>query len=132
LAITQPNQDGILGASVQRPNLTGQAFDAVVEDKLNQWINPAAFSAVPAFTFGNSPRVVSYRMPGQDNVDLSLFKSFTIFERLKAQFRAEAMNALNTPMFGRPDTTFNTANFGRVTTQRNFPRAIQLGVRVFF
>lgn len=132
LAITQPNQNGILGASVQRPNLTGQPFDAIVDDKLNQWINPAAFSAAPTFAFGNAPRVISYRMPGQDNVDLALFKSFTIFESLKAQFRAEAMNALNTPMFGRPDTNFNTANFGRVTSQRNFPRTIQLGIRVFF
>ncbi len=132
LGILQPNQNGILGAGVQRPNLTGQPFQSVQADKLNQWINPAAFAAVPSYSFGNAPRTIGYRMPGQDNVDLSLFKTFTIHERLKAQFRAEALNALNTPMFGRPDTNFNTPNFGRVTTQRNFPRMIQLGVRVFF
>jgi hypothetical protein len=132
LPVVQPNQNAILGASVQRPNLTGQPFGSVAKDRLDGWINPAAFSAAPAFTFGNAPRTIDYRMPGQVNVDLSLFKTFTIFERLKAQFRAEAMNALNTPMFGRPDTNFNTPNFGKVTTQRNFPRLIQFGVRVFF
>ena len=75
---------------------------------------------------------ISHRMPGQDSVDLSVFKAFDIYERLKVQFRAEAINALNTPMFGRPDTNFNTPNFGKVTTQRNFPRLIQFGVRLFF
>jgi hypothetical protein len=132
LAIVQPNQNGILGASVQRPNLTGQPFDSVATDKLAGWINPAAFSTVPAFSFGNTPRTIDYRMPGQDNVDISLFKSFAIYEHLKVQFRAEALNALNTPMFGRPDTNFSTPNFGKVTTQRNFPRLIQFGVRVYF
>ncbi|MCC6585797.1 MAG: TonB-dependent receptor [Bryobacterales bacterium] len=132
LPIVQPNQNGILGAGVQRPNLSGKSFNSVASDKLDQWINPAAFAVAPAYTFGNAPRTVAYRMPGQDNVDFSLFKTFTIYERLKAQFRAEALNALNTPMFGRPDTTFNTANFGKVTNQRNFPRTVQLGIRVFF
>lgn len=71
-------------------------------------------------------------MPGQANWDISMFKTFTLYERFRAQFRAEALNAFNTPMMGRPDTTFGNPTFGRVTTQRNFPRLIQLGVRVFF
>jgi hypothetical protein len=95
-------------------------------------MNPAAFSSAPAFTFGNLGRTIGYRMPGQANWDIGLFKAFTIHERLKAQFRAEALNAFNDPMFGRPDTTVGSPTFGAVTVQRNSPRLIQLGIRVLF
>lgn len=47
-----------------------------------------------------------------------------MYERFKAQFRAEALHAFNTPIMGRPDATFGNPTFGRVTTQRNFPRLI--------
>jgi hypothetical protein len=56
-----------------------------------------------------------------------------IRERFKAQFRAEALNATNTPYFGNPGTTLtNTATFGQITSQINYPRLVQLGVRVTF
>jgi len=40
--------------------------------------------------------------PGRVNVDMSLFREFTVKERIKLQFRAEAFNALNTPAFSVP------------------------------
>ena len=132
LPITQTNQNGIAGASLQRPNATGISPVSVAGDRITQWMNPAAFSAAPAFTFGNLSRTIGYRMPGQANWDISLFKAFTLHERLKAQFRAEALNAFNDPMFGRPDTTIGSPTFGAITVQRNSPRLIQLGVRVLF
>lgn len=61
-----------------------------------------------------------------------MFKTFTILERVRAQFRAEALNAANTPIFGIPNTTFTNAQFGQITSQVNNPRLIQLGVRVTF
>jgi len=48
--------------------------------------------------------------------------------------RAEAINALNHPYFGSGiglDPS-NAATFGIVTTQRNNPRDIQLGVKFVF
>jgi hypothetical protein len=66
------------------------------------------------------------------NWDISVFKTFDIYENFKAQFRAEALNAMNTPLFRAPNTAFGNAQFGTVTSQANFPRMIQLGVRLFF
>jgi len=40
--------------------------------------------------------------PWQKNLDFSQFKNIPITERVKLQFRAEAINALNTPYFGDP------------------------------
>jgi hypothetical protein len=72
------------------------------------------------------------RGPGQANWDISVFKTFSIAEKYKAQFRAEALNALNTPLFRAPNTAFGNSAFGQVTSQANFPRLIQLGLRFYF
>ncbi|HEX8889402.1 MAG TPA: TonB-dependent receptor [Pyrinomonadaceae bacterium] len=68
------------------------------------------------------------------NVNLSLSKNFMLGERTKLQLRAEAINAFNHPYFGSGiglDPS-NTGTFGLVTTQRNNPRDIQLGVKFVF
>jgi hypothetical protein len=69
------------------------------------------------------------RGPGQINWDLSLFKSIPLYERLKVQFRFEALNAMNTPFFSGPNSSFGTAAFGRITAQSNTARQLQLGLR---
>ncbi len=68
------------------------------------------------------------------NVNLSISKSFKFTEKTRLQFRAEAINAFNHPYFGNgigldPSTA---GTFGLVTTQRNNPRDIQLGVKFVF
>jgi hypothetical protein len=56
-----------------------------------------------------------------------------IREPIKAQFRAEALNATNTPYFGNPGTNVtNTATFGQITSQIDYPRLVQLGIRATF
>jgi outer membrane receptor protein involved in Fe transport len=52
-------------------------------------------------TFGTMGRNI-FRDTAFRNVDLSISKSFKFGEKLKAQFRAEAFNALNHPMFANP------------------------------
>jgi hypothetical protein len=66
------------------------------------------------------------------NWDVSIFKTFTFRERIKAQFRAEALNATNTVYFGNPNTTLNNSSFGLITSQINNPRLVQLGTRITF
>jgi hypothetical protein len=133
LTIWQPNSNSVFGPTVQRPNATGLSpeVDAPFAKRLDGWINPAAFSLAPQYTFGNVSRVIGMRGPGQVNFDVSLFKTFAITERLKAQFRAESLNVTNTPTFYGPNTTFTNPSFGIITTQGNYPRLIQLGVRFF-
>jgi len=134
------NNNGVIFAASQRPNATG--VDPFAGGNLGQWIdgangtfylNRAAFSNAPALTFGNVSRTLSTRGLGQVNWDMSIFKTFSVTEKFKAQFRAEALNAMNTPMFRNPQPAWSaTNNFGQITAQANFSRMIQLGLRIFF
>ncbi len=135
LSITQSNANSVIGASYQRPNATGvsPATSGSIDSRLTDWLNPAAFVVAPQLTFGDISRFLDVRGPRLFSIDFSVFKSFIIGERFKAQFRAEALNATNTPYFGNPGTTVtNTATFGQITSQINYPRLVQLGLRVTF
>ncbi len=63
------------------------------------------------------------------NFDLSLLKNFRIVERLQAQLRAEAFNALNTTQFNGPVLNPAVTTFGAITSQANQPRRMQLALR---
>jgi hypothetical protein len=135
LQITQAtNYNSGFGYASQRPNATGVSpvTSGSLEQRLGSYINPAAFSTAPQFTFGNISRTLDMRGPGQANWDLSVFKNFEIKETLKAQFRAEALNAMNTPLFYGPNVSFGSSSFGKITTQANFSRQLQLALRFSF
>ena len=135
LAITQDqNFNSVIGAGLQRPNATGvsPATSGNLESRLDGYLNPAAFSNAPQFTYGNTSRTNSVRGPGTANWDFSLLKTFLIKERFHGQFRAESLNVFNTPLFNGPNTSYGNVNFGKITVQDNFGRLIQLGVRMTF
>jgi hypothetical protein len=68
--------------------------------------------------------------------DASVIKNTRIRESITTQFRFEAFNALNTPVFSSdPNTTPTSTNFGKIIRdngQSNAPRTIQFGFRVMF
>jgi trimeric autotransporter adhesin len=134
LFITQPNNNSVIGATYQRPNATGisATTSGTTDERISDWLNPAAFSQAPRFTFGDVSRFINTRGPGLFDWDFSVFKSFLITERINAQFRAESFNATNTVEFGTPNTTFTSPTFGVITSQINMPRLIQLGIRATF
>lgn len=122
-----PNATGV------SPETSGRPQDRIGLDAgSTRFIDAAAFSTAPTGTFGNLSRTLSMRGPGTHNWDISVFKTFTFLEKYKAQFRAEAINAFNTPLFNSPNTTFGSGAFGQISQQANFPRMYQLGVRFFF
>ena len=119
----------------QRPNIDGNpqlSNDRTTDERLAQWFDTSVFSQPAAFTFGNSPRVLSLRSDGIHSMDLSLFKNFSLWEGAQLQFRAEFFNATNTPRFAQPDLNFGAVNFGRVTSQLNDPRQTQFGIKIIF
>jgi hypothetical protein len=128
------NNNSTFGYASQRPNATGTspATSGSLEDRLGNYINGAAFSTAAAGTFGNLSRTIDMRGPGQVNWDMSVFKNFSVKEKLKAQFRAEALNAMNTPLFYGPNVSFGSSSFGKITTQANFSRQLQLALRFSF
>jgi hypothetical protein len=92
------------------------------------------FQVQPAFTLrSHSTRFSNIRTSRPPQIDLSLFKTFTLKEGLALQFRAEAFNFTNTPWFGAPNTTVGSANFGVVTpSQNNDQRNVQLALKLVF
>ena len=123
------------GSEVLRPNLTGVSpvEHGSVISRLNQYLNPAAFSQPAPFTFGNAPRTLSnVRAPGYHDLDFSLFKNVSVTNRVNAEVRAEAFNLLNQVQFGFPYMTLSSGQFGVISSQRNSPRQIQLAVKVLF
>lgn len=70
---------------------------------------------VPGVTVGNLGRN-TFHGPGtiQDNV--SLFKTFTFFERTSLDVRADVFQLSNSPQFANPNTSITATNFGQVTS----------------
>jgi len=103
-----------------------------VVSRLNDYINAAAFSIAPQGTFGNTPRTLGTRGPGQKNWDSSLFKNFRFGERVNAQFRLETLNTFNSPLFHTPNTDVSSGSFGVINTMDNFSRQLEMAIRFTF
>ena len=126
------NNSGLLG-STQRPNIVSGvdlATSGSLDDRLTNWINTAAFTAAPAFTFGNAPRTLpNLRTPGQKNVDLSIQKSQKVAGKTVA-VRADVLNLFDSPLFTTLNSQFGTATFGQLTAVGGFARSVQFQVKV--
>ncbi len=117
----------------QRPDSTGVSPALSGARTIDRWFDTNQIVRPAPFTFGTLGRTVTaVRADNAKHVDLSLFKSFRPSERLTVQFRAEAFNLANTPLFSQPNTTQGSALFGVVTGQENAPRQVQLGLKVLF
>jgi hypothetical protein len=119
----------------QRANWNGQNPNpgGKVANRLNTYFNVNDFSQPAAFTYGNSPRMFgNLRSDDFISTDLSGIKNFHIHDRVSCQFRAEAFNLFNHPIFGPPDTTFGDGTTGIVNSQVNLPRQIQLAVKALW
>ncbi len=68
------------------------------------------------------------------NVDMRLVKNVKITERIATQFEYVVTNVFNHPVFYNPslDPTAGASSFGVISSQGNFPRAMQFGLRVTF
>ena len=136
----------IVGASFsyipnQRPDLTcnpatGAPHTAAV------WFNPNCFS-FPASQFvpGNAPAYLDgVRTMGAQDLDLSLYKTFSITESKNLRFEVSSYNVTNRAQFAMPNVPTltvvsaspSTAAFGQITSTINTPRQFQFGARFSF
>ena len=71
--------------------------------------------------------------PGTKQLDLSLFKNFSLPEHVQLQFRAEAFNLSNTPQYLQPNGDITSSGFGQITSTRfSSERQIQFALRASF
>jgi hypothetical protein len=109
------------------------------------YFNTAAFVAPPQTTFGTAPNTFTtysrpgnsardlLRGPGLSNLDLSIFKNFSLTERMVLQIRGQAYNISNTPHFANPNADLSQGNFGKITSTIPFSfRTLELGARLTF
>jgi hypothetical protein len=131
-----PLQGATLWEGVQRPNLIGDPrLPGSVKDRLNRYLNEAAFSRPAPDTFGSAPRTLpNYRSPGIRNADLAIFKNVSFTERQYVQFRLEAFNFTNTATFATPHMQFGASNFGVIDTYAGGrgPRELQVAIKYYF
>jgi len=59
-------------------------------------------------------------------------KSVRITERWRATFRSEFFNVFNKPKFWMPNTTFNSVQFGQVSSSAGLPRVLQFSLKIQF
>ena len=118
----------------QRPNLVGTPKRNHGSDWVDNYFEDnSVFQRPDPFTLGNAPRTIgSVRSPWSFTADLSVGKQFRIREEMNLEFRVEAKNALNHPVFGTPDTNLGDDTFGTVSYTAIGPREVQLGFKFNF
>ncbi|MEW6321100.1 MAG: TonB-dependent receptor [Acidobacteriota bacterium] len=130
------------GFRVQRPNLTGSAIETEGgrEDRFfgggatpGLWLNASAFTHPGQFALGTAPRTLEdARTPHRNNWDFVAAKDVRFGGSQRLQIRVEIINITNTVKTNTPNTSFGSAAFGRITSQRGFMRMTQLMFRYSF
>lgn len=113
------------------PNVVGNP--KVSSPGYQQWYNPAAFATPASGTFGNEKRDFLIG-PNWRDLDLSLGKTFRLYENLHLEVRADSFDAFNHPNFSQPSTATGTGVVGGgvITSTAASNRIIQLGGRFSF
>ena len=145
--ITSGKDDNVDGDNNDRPNLISGKTARLLgahrsrQEELAQWFDVNAYCEIGATgcpagagTGGvdGTVRVNSLDAPGYKNVNASLFRDFTIFERMKFQFRGEATNVFNFVNLNAPGGTLTSpSSFGVITGAAQM-RVIQVGGKMTF
>jgi hypothetical protein len=126
----------------QRPNLTCDPNKDAPHTAAT-WFNPNCF-AYPAspYVAGNAPAyLANVRTMGANNVDLSLYKNFSLGEKRDIRIEISSYNIANRAQLGMPNVpsifAVNTeagqaAAFGQISATVNTPRQFQFGSRFTF
>jgi hypothetical protein len=134
-----------------RPDILGNVSTGSLQlvNGQRQWVtvSPNAFAAPPTNGSGKFIRPGTlgrnhFYGPGYGTWDASLFKKFSLTERVKMEFRAEGFNILNHPQYVNPNTDLGGINgsglpsnssFGLINSTRQFSeRQIQFAFRFTF
>jgi hypothetical protein len=120
------------GAGYDRPNTTGVSpyLDNPVPSR---WWTTAAFTPNVAGTFGSAGRNALIG-PRFFTLDASAHKEFRMpyKESHMLQFRFEAFNALNHPVWGTPNSNVLSSGFGTITSTAVSMRQLQMALKYSF
>jgi hypothetical protein len=116
-----------------------QPTGALLPQSNAHWFNNNAqcYQAFPVNSINNAlpPRFSgNVEQPTAPQLGMAITKTTAIREHYNLTFRAEAFNALNTPILGNvQSTTFTSPVFGVIPqSQNNFPRNIQFALKLTY
>jgi hypothetical protein len=120
-----------LGHGDQRPNTVPGQDPNDGPGTIDEWFNKAAFVLQSTTEYGNAERNSIYG-PGIFNFDMSIMRNFLFGGGKSLQFRLEAFNTFNQPVWNDPNTSVISAQYGNITSTRKPMRELQLGVKFGF
>ncbi len=99
----------------------------------SHWYNTSCFVSPASYVFGNEGRNVLTGQ-GHNNMDLALHRIFPLRfrEGMALEFRAEAYNLFNHPVFQFPGATIGTASAGIISATALPNRELQMALRFMF
>ena len=110
-SVLSPNDNSGTGEGYQRAVEVSNPYANVPS---GFWINPTSFVEGPTGEFqGTSGRNQVFG-PGYESVDLSVFKTGTIHEFIKIEFRAELFNILNHVNYAPPLNVADGSSLGQL------------------
>ena len=107
------------------------ALNAGVATEGNRYVAPGLIVDHRPFTLGTAGFTLNIRETWDLNEDIGLRKGFRIREGMKAEFRAELLNAFNRHFFRGVETSVLNARFGQITSVTG-NRIGQVGLRLDF
>ncbi len=127
----------INGSRVDRVFDTSGFYFSDAAVQTNGMIDPAKQISDQRIRLANNIRTLPSHLPGfrghgLNLLDLSVIRTVSFNEATKLQLRAEFLNAFNHPQFNDPNLDPTSSAFGKITSQANLPRNIQLGVKLIF
>jgi hypothetical protein len=107
------------GAGFDELNISGNPNIGHGSKTFSHQFDTSKFS-LPAMNVRGNSGLGTVRGPGQNRVDLSIAKTFNLYERLRLEFRADAFNAFNHSQWNGINTTYPSGStqypFGQVNS----------------
>jgi hypothetical protein len=128
---------GLLFNGQKRPNRVADSNGVTQYDKFDpnalRYLDRSAWYDPGPLNFGNAPsRDSSVRGFRNYVEDVSLFKVTNLSEQFRLRLEIQGGNFTNRVVFCDPDVNWSAPSFGRVATQCNQPRSVQLGAKLEF
>jgi hypothetical protein len=127
---------GLIFNSQKRPNQTGGGGKADTGDFdpfTDVYFDRSAWTDPGPLQFGNAPeRDGDVRGWPNYSEDINIFKVFPVGDQKNIRFELQLGNMFDRIVYCTPNQNWSSQDFGRVFTQCNTPRSVQMGFRFDF
>jgi hypothetical protein len=128
--VTDNDTTSLNNGQTNRPDRIGSG--KLSHPTVTDWFDTSAFVAhTTPMTYGNSG-INPLHADGQQQLDSSLSKIFSVTEHQQIEFRVDAFNTFNHPNFSPPDSGVGDATEGQVFSTSTDNRHLQFALRYSF